>query len=486
MSDPRVRALPVPGEALFDRTPVLAQAGPAEPLVYDAAPLALRQRTVNFAAKRLTDMVYVSEFSPAEAQSRLRWRAAAAPGGLQARPAATALQAVLDAAVAAGQLAIQHDAAARSVTVTWTDPGFGPAVRGRAVAPAGYGGIVLGSAATLGFDPVPVPRAPAVAYWTDTAADQAPAVLRHAADTFLSAAPGAYGMLVAAPGRVLFERYAHGGAPDRVTPSWSMTKSITATVIGRMIHLGWLRSVQDPAPAPLWTDPRGAHAGITIEHLLRMRAGLGMPVLHGDGSSTLGFENSAVYQDATDAFTAAQRNIVATLPGSVFRYVNAGPNVLGAIIRQEIERRGLAYPATLYALLVDKIGMASFQHSADIAGNMIASGAGFATLRDYAKLGLLYVQDGVWNGERLLPEGWADYALAPSHAGTNYAASFWTNAQSLFPDLPPDIAWASGASDQRTMIFRRHGLVAVITNETDHPMDLGRLNTFLATALAVF
>ena len=311
-------------------------------------------------------------------------------------------------------------------------------------------------------------------------------MLRHAADTFLAGAPGTYGMLIAAPGRVLFERYAHGGAPDRVTPSWSMTKSITATVIGRMIHLGWLRSVQDPAPAPLWRDPRGAHAAITIEHLLRMRSGLGMPVLHGDGTGTLGFENSAVYQDATDAFSAAQRNIVATRPGSVFRYVNAGPNVLGAIIRHEIERRGLPYPATLYALLADKIGMSSYQHSADIAGNMIASGAGFATLRDYAKLGLLYVQDGVWNGERLLPEGWADYALAPSHAGTNYAASFWTNAQSLFPDLPPDIAWASGASDQRTMIFRRHGLVAVITNETDHPMDLARLNTFLATALAVF
>ena len=200
MSDPRVRPLPVPGEALFDQTPVLGMAGPAEPLVYDAAPLALRQRTVNFAAKRLVDMVYVSEFSPEEARSRLRWRAAAAPGGLHARPAATALQAELEAAVAAGRLAIAHDAAARSVTVAWTDPGFGPAVIGRAVAPVGYGGIVLGAAEKPGFDPTPIPRAPAVAYWTEEAADRAPSVLRHAADTFLSGAPGTYGMLVAAPG----------------------------------------------------------------------------------------------------------------------------------------------------------------------------------------------------------------------------------------------------------------------------------------------
>ncbi len=486
MTEPHIRPLPAPGEALFDRTPILGTAGPVAPLVYDGSRRALRLRSVTFAAKRLTDMIYVSGLAADEAVARLRWRAAAVPGGLGARPDNAAGQAELDAAVAAGHLTIALDDAAHAIAVTWTDPGFGAAITGRAIAPDGHGGIVLAAAAGLAFTPVPIPRTPASEYWTEDATDHAPPVLRHAAETFLAGAPGTYGILIAAPGRVLFERYAHGGAPDRVTPSWSMTKSITATLIGRLIHLGWLRSVHDPAPAPLWTDPRGAHAAITLDHLLRMRSGLAMPVLHGDGTTTLGFENSAVYQDGTDAFAAAQRNIVATRPGSVFRYVNAGPNVLGAIVRHEIERRGLPYHATLYSLLADKIGMASYRHSADIAGNLIGSGAGFATLRDYARLGLLYVQDGVWNGERLLPEGWADYALAPTHAGTNYAASFWTNSQSLFPDLPPDIAWASGASDQRIVIFRRHGLVAVITNETDHAMDLGRLNTFLATALAVF
>ena len=99
-------------------------------------------------------------------------------------------------------------------------------------------------------------------------------------------------------------------------------------------------------------------------------------------------------------------------PGSVYRYINAGINVLGAIIRDRIESRGLPYHATLYGLLADRLGMGTYQHSADCAGNFIASGSGFATLRDYAKLGVLYVQDGMWDGERLLPQGWADYALA--------------------------------------------------------------------------
>jgi CubicO group peptidase (beta-lactamase class C family) len=263
-----------------------------------------------------------------------------------------------------------------------------------------------------------------------------------------------------------------------------MTKAITCTLIGRLIHEGWLASVYDPAPAPLWRDPRAIHRLITLDHLLRMRSGLWFPVRHEDGRTTLGFENSSVYQDAMDAFEAAQRSIVATIPGSVFRYINAGLNVLGAVIRDQIARRGLPYHQTVYALLADRLGMSSYQHSADIAGNLIASGAGFATLRDYAKLGVLYLQDGVWDGERLLPLGWADYALTPTHTGTSYAACFRANTDRLFPDLPMDTAWASGASDQRIFILRRHRMTVAVANETDHPMDLAALNRVIATAVA--
>jgi len=92
-----------------------------------------------------------------------------------------------------------------------------------------------------------------------------------------------------------------------------------------------------------------------------------------------------------------------------------------------IEQRGLPYHRTLYGLLADRIGMCSYQHSADLYGNLIGSGSGFATLRDYARLGVLYAQDGVWAGERLLPEGWVDYALTPSHTGNPYAACFRSN-----------------------------------------------------------
>ena len=310
-----------------------------------------------------------------------------------------------------------------------------------------------------------------------------PAELAAALDALFANSPGIYGILIASPDRVLAERYSAFGAPDRATPSWSMTKAVTCTLIGRLIHEGWLGSVYDPAPAPLWRDPRSIHHLITLDHLLRMRSGLGFPVVDEHGHATIGFENSAVYQDAADAFDAAQRSIVATVPGSVYRYINAGINVLGAIIRDRIESRGLPYHATLYGLLADRLGMGTYQHSADCTGNFIASGSGFATLRDYAKLGVLYVQDGVWDGERLLPPGWADYALTPTHAGSSYAACFRSNADRSFPDLPPDTAWASGASDQRIFILRRHRLVVSVANETDHPMDLAALNRVIATAI---
>jgi hypothetical protein len=490
MSDqPRVRpALP---EAYFDRTPQPFGDGPPDPLVYDASSRALRQRTMNFAAKRLTDVRYVSGLDRATAEAHFRWRPAAAPGGLGFRAAPDG-QADLTAAQQRGDITIEMDDADRRVTVRWNDANFGEPVIGAALARPGYGGIVLGPHARLQFEPRSLPRRrrdPDRSWPLGDAVERQPAPpaeVTRALDAFFARSAGAYGVLIATPERILCERYSEFGAADRVTPSWSMTKAITCTVIGRLIQEGWFSSVYDPAPAPLWRDPRSIHRLITVDHLLRMRSGLGFPVSHADGRVTLGFENSAVYQDAGDAFAAAQRSIVATVPGSVYRYINSGLNVLGAIVRDRIEARGLPYHETLYGLLIDRLGMASYQHSADITGNLIASGAGFATLRDYAKVGVLYVQNGMWDGERLLPEGWADYALTATHTGTAYAACFRTNLDRTFPDLPPETAWASGASDQRIFILRRHRLTVAVSNETDHPMDLAALNRVIAAAIATW
>ncbi len=470
-------------EAIFDSTPNAFGGALVDPVVCDASLAALRQRTVNFIARRYADMMMVTGLDRATADRHFRLRAAVAPAGLDARPIGAGIQAEADAAFAAGKITIETDVADGRVMVQWGN------LSGLAMSRPGYGSTLLRQGVAPGFDPVPIARSlPHVGKaWplgdvVDVAASR-PAQMAVALDAFFAGSPGLYGVLVASPERVLTERYSAFGAPDRATPSWSMTKAITCTVVGRMIREGWLGSVYDPAPAPRWSDGRTIHRLITLDHLVRMRSGLGFPVQHEDGRTTIGFENSAVYQDAGDAFEAAQRSIVATVPGSVFRYVNSGMNVLGSIIRDQIERRGLPYYQTAYGLLVDRLGMSSYQHSADMAGNLIASGAGYATLRDYAKLGVLYLNDGVWSGERLLPEGWVDYALTPTHTGTNYAACFRTNADRAFPDLPADTAWASGASDQKVFILRRHRLTVAVSNETDHAMDMAALNRLIATAI---
>jgi CubicO group peptidase (beta-lactamase class C family) len=471
-----------PVEPIFDGTPHPFGTGPVDPIVYDASIAALRQRTVNFAAKRYADMMFVSGLDRATADRHFRLRAAVVPAGLDERSAGLTIQAEASAAFAAGHFTITTDAADCRATAEWDG------LVGQAVSRPGYGSILLGPHNAPRFDAVPLGRRfpHAGQSWPSGDGVEASAAVpafAAASDAFFASSPGTYGVLVASPERVLTERYSEFGRADRVTPSWSMTKAITCTVIGRMIHDGWLNSMFDPAPAPLWSDPRAIHRLITLDHLVRMRSGLGFPVRHEDGRSTIGFENSAVYQDAANAFEAAQRSVVATIPGAVFRYVNSGMNVLGSIIRDQIERRGLPYYQTAYGLLVDRLGMSSYQHSADLAGNLIASGAGYATARDYAKLGVLYLNDGVWDGERLLPTGWVDYALTATNTGTSYAACFRTNIDRVFPDLPVDTAWTAGASDQRIFILRRHRLTVAVSNETDHPIDMAALNRLIATAI---
>jgi len=476
----------LPVEPIFDQTPQLFGDGPPAPVVYDASTRALRQRSVNFAAKRYVDMMFVSGLDRVTADAHFRPRAAQVPGGLGGRPSGLNIQAELIAAVADGRFSVRTDPLDQRATVTWTGTEVGEPIAGHAIARPGYGGILLGERVAPCFNPHAISRNIDGAWRWNEAAAAPPAAMNTALDAFFKSSPGVYGVLIGSPDRLLAERYSPFGAQDRATPSWSMTKPVTATVLGRLIQMGWFHSVHDPAPAPLWRDPRTIHRLITLDHLVRMRSGLGFPVRHGDGSITLGFENSAVYQDGVDAFDMAQRSIVATLPGSVFRYVNSGMNVLGAVIRDQIEKRGLPYHETVYSLLADPLGMGSYQHSADIAGNFIGSGSGFATLRDYAKLGLLYVNDGVWNGERLLPEGWVEYATTATHTGTSYAACFRTNTDRIFPSLPIETAWAAGASDNRVFILRRHRMTVAVSNETDHPMDLAALDRMIATAIETF
>ena len=464
-----------------------AEAEIPAPYVYICGERELRDKVVALFAKRYVDMLYVTGLDRATADRHFRPLIAGVTEGLYDERDNDGLTRLVEGTWQAGAIRVEAADADRSVTVTWTDPAFGEPARGRAIAREGYGGIVLGRHDEPAFDPAPIRRRPAdrSAAWPlgDAHSERSAApALTEAADALFARSAGLYGLMVATPDGVVLERYGDDGRRDRVTPSWSMTKAVTGTLIGRLVQEGWLGSVYDRAPVPRWSNPRDVRSQITHDHLMRMRSGLGFPAYDGKGGMSHVFESDFVYYNAENAFDVAQRATQVTTPGANYRYINTGINVLGAIIRNEIEKRGLPYHETVYGLLADRLGMSSYQHSADMHGNFISSGAGFAVLRDYARFGLLFVQDGMWNGERLLPEGWVDYALTPSHTGATYAACFRSNSDRTFPSVPTSVAWAAGASDQKVIILRDSGCVVVTANEREHPVDIAALDRVLAAA----
>ncbi len=149
---------PLPPEPLFDRTRPLNADGPPDPVVYDGSVQALRQRTINFAAKRFADMMYVTGLDRGTAERHFRWRAASVPGGLSARPVVADGSAALAAAQRDGRIVLETNDTDRRVTVRWQDPALGHALTAQAIARPGYGGILLGPHAAPHFEPAPIDR----------------------------------------------------------------------------------------------------------------------------------------------------------------------------------------------------------------------------------------------------------------------------------------------------------------------------------------
>lgn len=239
MSDQH-RGSAAPVEPYFDRTPQPFGDGPPARLVYDASPRALRQRTVNFAAKRLVDMRYFSGLDRATAERHFRWRPAVAPGGLGFR-AAPAGQTELAAAQRRNDIVIDMDDADRRVVVHWNNSGFGEPVIGAAVAWPGYGGSVLGPHASLQFDPQPISRRrlePGRAWPLGDAVETPPATLVEV-DRALDASER---VLRTAPGysrRIMRQLAADRSGHDQISlPRPEMTRKIAPSTPGNPENVG--------------------------------------------------------------------------------------------------------------------------------------------------------------------------------------------------------------------------------------------------------
>jgi CubicO group peptidase (beta-lactamase class C family) len=260
-------------------------------------------------------------------------------------------------------------------------------------------------------------------------------------------------VLVVQNGRIVAERYRPDFTMHTSQRTWSVAKSLAGTVIGAAVQDGIL-SLDAPAPVPEWQRPGDPRAGITTGQLLRMNSGLNSD--HpGNRTDLLYFGGMGV------ADTIAGLPLVAK-PGTHFRYSNNDIVAANRALSHNLGdgERALRFP---FERLLWRIGMTRTVPETDWRGHFIMSSQVWTTARDLARLGLLHLNDGMWDGERVLPAGWT--ALVRSHSaaqparGFGYGATWWT-----FPaasGLPQDAIAAQGNRGQFLVVIPSRQLVIV-------------------------
>jgi CubicO group peptidase (beta-lactamase class C family) len=247
--------------------------------------------------------------------------------------------------------------------------------------------------------------------------------------------------------------------------SWSQGKSITAALIGVLIGQGEL-GLDQPAPVAEWhqaaDDPRSE---ITIRNLLNMSSGLDFNNYGLGQQSSLSTQNHhfRIYFDGINVFDHAVSFPLEAEPGERWEYLNSDPLTLGRIARETVEARGQDYHSFPWTDLFDKIGIKTAVLETDAWGNFIMTGYDYLSARDWARFGLLHLQDGMWGEQRILPEGWSDFVSSPAPASENlaYGGLFWLNAAGRYDRIPLDAYWPSGFMGQTTMIIPSRDMVIV-------------------------
>jgi CubicO group peptidase (beta-lactamase class C family) len=291
-------------------------------------------------------------------------------------------------------------------------------------------------------------------------------------------------VVVVRDGIIIAERYADGVTIDTPLLGFSMTESVINALIGIMTQQGMV-SPSIPAPIPEWraaSDPRHV---IEVEHLLRMTTGLALD------ETNSGFDASSqmlyLYNDMAGFAVKAQP---IAPPGTRWAYSSPTTQLLARIIRDAVggPEQTLAYA---WRELFNPLGMRDVTLEFDGAGTLQASTYMLASARDWARFGLLYLNDGVLGGKRILHEDWVDFSAAAT-LDTDYGAGFWTNrSENPFArtrvrlGIPRDAFFASGDLGQRVVIIPSQQMVVVRLGDSTHPAgDINGLARLVKEAIA--
>jgi CubicO group peptidase (beta-lactamase class C family) len=274
------------------------------------------------------------------------------------------------------------------------------------------------------------------------------------------------GLVVTYNGRILGERYGDGIDIHTPLESWSMTKSLTGTLIGVLIEQG-VYDLWEPAPIPEWQGEGDPRQEIRIGDIMRMSSGIRINApADPDFNEDFYADHYYLYTGTVNSYEYAATRPQQWPPNTIGRYRNTDPVLASYLVRLGVEGAGMDYHSFPQQHLFDRIGVRDGLIETDPYGNFLGQGLAFMPARDWARLGNLYLQDGIWEGERVLPEGYAAYAaeVAPDWDADGRriygGAFFWVNGEGGLGI--PDTAYRMlGAGGQSTTIIPTHGLVVV-------------------------
>jgi CubicO group peptidase (beta-lactamase class C family) len=285
-------------------------------------------------------------------------------------------------------------------------------------------------------------------------------------------------LVVVHGGRIVAERYAPGFDETMPLIAWSMTKGAMNALIGLRVKDGKL-AITDKALLPEWRGEGDKRRDISLDDLLRMSSGLAFDESYDD---PLGDVTEMLFVKSDMARFAASKPLLHA-PGSHWDYSSGTSVLLAAVLRQTFANEDdyLSYPRQR---LFGPLGMTSAVLETDASGTLVGSSLLYASARDFARLGLLFLNDGVWRGERLLPEGWVAYTLTPakSKPDESYGAQIWLKLPESAgygePPMPDDAFYFLGHDEQIVAVVPSRDLVIVRLGLTqaggdwDHARDL--------------
>lgn len=260
-------------------------------------------------------------------------------------------------------------------------------------------------------------------------------------------------LLVIYKDKIIAEKYENEFTKNTKFLGWSMTKSITATYFGILQHQGKI-DIKKPVPLKEWTNDE--RSKITLHHLIQMNSGLEWEEDYGKISDV-----TKMLFLADDMPKIQLEKPAAFEPNTHWNYSSGTTNLLSGILRSQFKTHQ-KYLDFWYTELIDKIGMHSMLIEPDMAGNYVGSSYGWATARDWAKFGLLYLHQGNWNGVQIFDKSWAKYVATPTPTSNGeYGGHFWLNAGGKYPDIPKDMYYCGGFQGQKVIIIPSKELVIV-------------------------